>query len=226
MLNPLDYSISKFVKFADEDVISQIRDLAKPLTFKKGDVIETRGAALDHINLIDEGLVQLGINGVDGSKFNLTRLGPGHTFGETAFFLGYNVIHDAHAESDVLLRKLSRANIDHLMTNSLSFSKALMAVSCMRVQTTLSYIGDKLGMSLQARVAKQILSVSGSVGNADEIILRQVDLAHALGVSRVSIGKTVKQLSGQNLIKIGYGKLAILSRQGLIDIVRKGGRQF
>lgn len=96
----------------------------------------------------------------------------------------------------------------------------------MRVQTTLSYIGDKLGMSLQARVAKQILSVSGSVGNADEIILRQVDLAHALGVSRVSIGKTVKELSDQNLIKIGYGKLAILSRQGLIDIVRQGGRQF
>jgi len=226
MLNPIDYSISKFVKFADDDALELIRSVTEQLSFRKGDIIETRGTPLDHIVLIEEGLVQLGINGMDGSTFNLTRLGPGHTFGETAFFLGYNVLHDAYAESDVLLRKLSRSNIDHLMIHSLSFSKALMAVSCMRVQTTLSYIGDKLGMSLQARVAKQILSVSGSVGDANEIILRQVDLAHALGVSRVSIGKMVKELADKHLIKIGYGKLTILSRQGLIDIVRMGGRQF
>jgi len=226
MLNPIDYSISKFVTFANADVINRIREVSEPVTFKKGAIIETRGKPVDHIFLIDEGLVQLGIDGIDGSRFNLARLGPGHTFGETAFFLKLNTIHDVNAESDVLLQKISRANIDHLMTHSLSFSKALMAVSCMRVQTILSYIGDTLGMTLLARVAKQILSVSESINNADVISLRQVELAHSLGVSRVSIGKTLKDLSQKNLIKTGYGKLEILSRDGLTEIVQKGARQL
>ena len=90
----------------------------------------------------------------------------------------------------------------------------------------LSYIGDTLGMPLLARVAKQILSVSEGVDNADIINLRQVDLAHSLGVSRVSIGKALKELSAQELIIIGYGKLEILSRGGLIETVQRGGREL
>lgn len=226
MLNPIDYSISKFTAFTDDSTLAQIQGVAESVNFKKGDPIEIRGKPADHIFLIDEGLVQLGINGIDGSQFNLARLGPGHTFGELCYFLNCNVIYDATAESDVLLQKLSRANIDHLMTSSLRFSKALMAVSCMRIQTMLSYIGDTLGMSLLARVAKQILSVSEGADNADIINLRQVDLAHSLGVSRVSIGKVLKELSGQELILIGYGKLEILSRGGLIETVQRGGREL
>jgi CRP-like cAMP-binding protein len=226
MLNPVDYSISKFTAFIDVETMTEIRHIAESVYFKKGASIEIRGMPVDHIFLIDEGLVQLGLKGIDGSQFNLTRLGPGHTFGEPAYFLNCNVIHDATAESDVLLQKLSKANIDHLMTHSLNFSKALMAVSCMRIQTMLSYIGDTLGMSLLARVSKQILSISESIDSADIINLRQVDLAHSLGVSRVSVGKALKELSTQQLIRIGYGKLEIFSRSGLAAIIHPGAHEL
>ncbi|MGB0907687.1 MAG: Crp/Fnr family transcriptional regulator [Maricaulaceae bacterium] len=221
MLNPIDYSISKFITFIDDETHQYIRNVSTTKHFKKGTVIETRGQIARHIYLIENGLVQVGINGADGSQFNLTRIGSGHTFGETAFFLNQKVIHDAYAESDVVLRQLSRQNIDDLMQSSLIFSKALVSVACMRVQTTLSHIGDTLGMPLYARTAKQILSISHSVGNAKIINLRQVDLAHSLGVSRVSIGKALKTLSDKKLIKIGYGKLEIISHEVLANTVHK-----
>lgn len=223
MLNPIDYSISKFVTFANAQTIDEIRTIAETVTFKKGANIETRGDKNDHFYLIDKGLVQLGINGADGSRFNLTRLGPGHTFSETAFFLNQKVAYDAHAESDVSLQKLSRDNVEHMMENSVIFSKALISVASMRLQTTLSHIGDTLGMSLEARVAKQILSVSHSVGNAEIINLRQVDLAHSLGVSRVSIGKALKELSRKKMIKPGYKKIEILSLNDLSKLFQKNG---
>lgn len=224
MLNPIDYSISKFVAFAKPDIVDHVRAIASTVQFKKGANIETRGRKASHIYLIDEGLVQIGINGSDGSRFNLTRLDAGHTFGETAFFLNQKVIYDAHAESAVTLQKLSMQNVDELMSISPDFSKALLSVACMRVQTTLSHIGDTLGLSLEARVAKQILSISQSVQNAKTINLRQIDLAHSLGVSRVSTGKALKTLAGKDLIHIGYGKLDILSHEGLDDIVIKSER--
>ena len=90
----------------------------------------------------------------------------------------------------------------------------------------LSYIGDTLGMPLLARVAQQILSVSKGVNNADTVHLRQVDLAHSLGVSRVSIGKALKTLAKQRIIRIGYGQLEILSREQLMDTVNQGKRQL
>ena len=68
MLTPLDYSIVKFTTFADTSAVAQVRDLAESVHFEKGAVIESRGKPTDHIYLIDEGLVQLGITGVDGSQ--------------------------------------------------------------------------------------------------------------------------------------------------------------
>ena len=224
MLNPIDYSISKFVTFSTEDTLSQIRSLTKAKLYKKGDTIETRGDKVDHIYLIEDGLVQLGINGVDGSRFNLSRLGPGHTFGETAYFLKNNVMYDANAGSDAIIRKLSGANINHLIATSPIFSKALMAVSAMRVQTTLSHIADTLSLPLEARLAKLILSVSQSIGNKNIILVRQVDFAHSLGVSRVSIGKAIKSLAAKDVIKIGYGKLTILDRPALNSLIKKAER--
>ena len=212
--------------FIDEETQQKISSLAELKKFKRKAVIETRGEPADHFYLIESGMVQLGINGMDGSRFNLTRLGAGHTFGETAFFLNQPVIHDAGAESDVELLKLNRTVIDKLMSESLVFSKALVSVACMRVHTTLGHIGDTLGMPLDARVAKQILSVSASANNATVINVRQVDLAHSLGVSRVSIGKGIKSLAGKDLIRVGYGKLEILDRKGLIGLVRRGEREL
>jgi len=79
MLNPLDYSISKFITFTDANTLSVISDVAESVYFKKGALIETLGRPADHIFIIHKGLVQLGINGIDGSQFNLARLGPGQT---------------------------------------------------------------------------------------------------------------------------------------------------
>ena len=219
MINPIDYSVSKFVTFAGDEVLRAIREVAEVRTFKKGDDIENRGDAVDHFYLIEDGLVQLGINGIDGSRFNLTRLGPGHTFGEIAFYLRNHVFHDARATTDVTLLRLDRANIDRLMENSIEFSKALIAVACMRLETTLDHIGDTLGMPLKARVAKRILSVSDGAQSENTVRLKQVELAHSLGVSRVSVGKALKQLKMEGHLSLGYGKIEIINRDKLEALV-------
>ena len=130
MFNPIDYSISKFISFLDDKTLAEIHDIAEIIVYSKSSIIETRGDFANYFYLIDQGLVALGIHGEDGSLFNLARLGPGHTFGDTEFFLGHEVIYDASAETDVVLYKLSKENIDLMMTNSLVFSKALVSVAC------------------------------------------------------------------------------------------------
>lgn len=219
MLQPIDYSISKFATFAGPDVLSDMRRLGRRVPYRKGQQIETRGDPANSFHLIENGLIQLGLDSSDGSRLNITRLGAGHTFGETAFYLNQTVVLNARAKTDAVLLRLNRKAVDQLMDESVDFSKALIAVACMRLQTTLSHIGDSLDLPIKSRVAKQILSVSESAGGANCVTLRQIDLAHSLGVSRVSIGKAIKSLSSENIIVNKYGRIEITNRNDLIQLV-------
>lgn len=204
------------------ETLDKINMTAQTLRYKQGAAIELRGQAVNHFYLIKQGMMQLGVNRRDRSQFNLVRLNAGHSFGERAFFLGGTAVFDVRAETDVILLKLSRPVIDRLMTESLDFSKAVTMVAYKRLARTLSHIGDVQKLPLDARLAKQILTISKSCQNADVTRVRHIDLAHALAVTRVSIGKTIKELSDKSLIDIGYGKLEILSRQGLTTLATLG----
>lgn len=212
MLNPIDYSISKFSSFVDEETLREIEAHGVALTFKKGEVIGVRGDPADDIYYIVDGLIQIGIDGVDGSRFNLTRLGAGHTFGEMSVLLHQPIVHDIHAISNVSLVRMGRGEIRHLMQSNIAFTEAMLKVAYMRLHTTLSHIGDTLNISLESRVAKLIYSIFESNKHDENFInCRQVDLAHGLGVSRVSIGKALKGLVSKKLINLGYGKIDIIS---------------
>jgi len=81
-------------------------------------------------------------------------------------------------------------------------------------------------MPFQARLGKQIVSVSHSLGNSQIIFVRPVDLAHSFGLSCVSIGKALKDLSDKHLIQIGYGQIEILSRAELVALVEKASVEY
>lgn len=220
MLNPIDYSISKFSTFADEVTIRNISDRGQSLIFNKGSIICVRGEPTDCIYYIVDGLVQIGIDRADGSRFNLIRLGAGHTFGEMAVILRQPVIHDIRAISNVSLIRLERREIEKLMLSNIVFTESLLKVAYLRLQTTLSQFGDSLTASLETRTAKLIYSILNSnEHDGDYIHCRQVDLAHGLGVSRVSIGKALKGLVARNLIELGYSRIEIVSLADLRSFI-------
>jgi len=222
MTSPIDFSISKFSDFIDDAVLDEFRAVATKQRLKRGAGIEVRGERARTMYFIEEGLVQLGLESADGSTFNLTRLGPGHTFGEIGIFQEKVVIHDSHAATDVSLLSLSHDQVFEFMSRSPPFGKSLLRVAYMRLHTTLRYIGDSLNTTLEARTAKLIWSIHQATDPTENFIqCRQIDLAHGLGVSRVSIGKSLKSLSQLGLITVGYGKIEIISKSKLIDFIRE-----
>ena len=227
MTSPIDFSISKFSDFIDDTVLNEFRTVAAKQRLKRGTGIEVRGERARTMYFIEEGLVQLGIESADGSTFNLTRLGSGHTFGEIGIFQEKVVIHDSHAATDVTLLSLSHDQVFELMSRSPAFAKALLRVAYMRLHTTLRYIGDSLNTTLEVRTAKLIWSIHQAIDPAEDTIqCRQVDLAHGLGVSRVSIGKSLKSLAQLGLIKVGYAKIEIISESKLNEFVRETHVEF
>ena len=211
MLNPIDFAIIKLSDFISPELLVEIETEGEVKAFKKKTTIEMRGDQATNISIVKSGLIRLRLNEADGSRFNLSILGEGSTFGETALFLELPVQFDAYCETDAVLIRLAKENIDNLIASNPGLLGALNKIANARVHTMLNYIGASIRAPLEVRVANFLVLMSRESKDSKTIQCRQVDLAHALGVSRVSMGKTLKKLESDGLIELGYGKIVVPS---------------
>ena len=215
MPDPIDFSVITLSSVMPTSLREVVYAQAEIRDYAAGDMIEIRGTLATHVSWIKLGMVRLGVDNADGSRFNMSLLNEGNSFGELALFLNQPTRHDAQAETDVTLARISKQGIDKLIATEPEFAHAMLKVAYSRFETTLVYLGDSINFSVEQRAAKLILDMSKRTGNSNEIVCRQIDLSHALGVSRVSIGKALKSLAKRKLIEVGYGKIKVNSRSGL-----------
>jgi len=215
MLDPINFSVLKLTDCISEPVLAQIERESEVKLFKKGVTIEQQGDDSKCLSLIKSGLVRLRLNEADGSRFNLSIFGAGSTFGETALFLNLPVQFDAYCETDVVLIRFDADKVIRVMEKHPDFGRALNKIANARVHTMLNYIGASVSTPLESRVAKFVASMARETKDNKTIHCRQTDLAHALGVSRVSMGKSLKSLEKKGLIKLGYGKIVVPSMKNL-----------
>lgn len=218
MLNPIDFSIIKIVDMLPDRVLDLVESLAAKQSYKRGQNIERYGGNADRLWIIQSGLVRLGLDGVDGSRFNLSIFGPGSSFGETALFLDLPVQFDALCESDVTLASLDKDQVEKLLVTEPEFMRAALNIAYTRSHTMLNYIGNFLKEPLQVRTALLLTQMLNGENDDHTVYCRQADLAHALGVSRVSVSKALKSLQAQGLIERAYGKILIPSKSKLVSL--------
>ncbi|MEM1410602.1 MAG: helix-turn-helix domain-containing protein, partial [Pseudomonadota bacterium] len=75
-----------------------------------------------------------------------------------------------------------------------------------------------------AKIVKQLLRLMQVGGFESNVVpVRQIDLAYALGLSRVSVGKALDDLQRGDLIRLGYGEIEILDKEGLLRLIPDEG---
>ena len=220
MLDPIDFSIYKFIDCIEDDLWQQVQVAGESCRYKKGSYVERHGELATHMSVIKSGLIRLELNSVDGSRFNMSILGNGSSFGETALFLDLPVQFDAFCETDSELLRLPMSAVDQLFSSNGHYGKALAKLAHARVHTLLGYIGNSLNKSLESRAANLLVMMLNESKEHLTIRCRQADLANALGVSRVSLGKALNTLKSIGLIELGYGKIVILSLSELKSLAK------
>ena len=223
MLDPIDFSILKLSDCVDDELLRLLELRSETAEYGKGTIIERHGEVATHVSLIRSGLVRLQLSEPDGSLFNLSILGVGSTFGETAMFLNLPVQFDAYSETDVTISRITHETVNDFLMSHPQFARALLEIAYARAHTMLKYIGESINTPLDIRVAKFLAMMCHNGEEGDIVHCRQADLAHALGVSRVSMGKSLKALERRGLVKLGYGKIFVSSPAALESLVRIPG---
>ncbi|MFT6407377.1 MAG: CRP-like cAMP-binding protein [Arenicella sp.] len=219
MLNLLKISTPAFLEQLPAIVAEQIVNASILVKYSDGQLIQTRGTLKPGLSIVHKGAAHVGVNGIDGTFVMVATLGPGECFGEFTLFTELPRTHDISAIGESEVYQLSQSRFDALYRGQPSISRALLKTTLIRTHILMEMLDAIRRLPILERTAKVLLSMSYTLGGSNVLQCRQADLAYTLGVTRVSLGKAMKQLSHLGLIEIGYGQVVIPSRSSLSDWV-------
>jgi len=222
LLNFFELGSPRLTDLISPSLDEQLRGIASPVRYQAGQLIHHRGDDKPGISIVRQGVVNVGNFGADGSIVATTQLGQGQCFGEFTLFTSLPRTHDIFSEGDSEVDQIAGPLFMELFAREPSLSQALLSVCLLRSHRLLEFLDDIRRLPRPASVAKGLLlACQYEGGEKNEIQVRQDDLANTFGVSRVSMGKILKQLETLGLIKRGYGTIKIPNLQVLDDWVKR-----
>ena len=189
------------------------------MKYSDDQLIHTRGALKPGLSIVRQGAAHVGVNGIDGTFVMVAALGPGECFGEFTLFTELPRTHDISSIGESEIYQLSKTKFETLYQRHPSISHALLKTTLTRTHILLEMLDAIRRLPILERTAKTLLSMSYMLGGSNVLRSRQDGLAYTLGVTRVSLGKALKQLSQLGLIEVGYGKITIQSQAELMSWV-------
>ncbi len=219
MLNLLKITTPAFLELLPPEVADQLIAASVLMKYSNGQLIHTRGSLKPGLSIVHKGGAHVGVNGIDGTFVMVAALGPGECFGEFTLFTQLPRTHDISSIGESQIYQLSQHKFDVLYQREPSISKALLKTTLMRTHVLLEMLDAIRRLPILERTAKVLLSMSYSLGGSNVLRGRQDELAFTLGVTRISLGKALKELSHLGLIETGYAKITIPDRVQLSDWV-------
>lgn len=179
--------------------------------FDHGQFIHQRGGGAPGLSIVLSGRVRFGIFNEDGSYIQTGVLSAGHCFGEVTLFSNAPRAYDADALGETTIASITKKRFESLLEASPEISKALLITLTTRLYEALEFADDLRALPPETRIVKFLARAAHSGNFTDGIVpIRQVDIAYALGLSRVSVGKSLSSLQEQGRLKLGYREIEVL----------------
>jgi CRP-like cAMP-binding protein len=183
--------------------------------FEDGQLIQDRGDKRVGLSLVNAGQIAGGKVDEGGVFIASVLLREGECFGEFTLFLGLPRSHSLWSVGNSEVTFINQERFARLLARYPQIYEALLKLWLWRSHEVLSYLDVQRRYSLAGRIIRLLLSASDEELNAGAVRCRQEDLGYMLGVSRVAIGKALKRLQSDGLLKIGYGEIALTNSNEL-----------
>ncbi len=113
------------------------------------------------------------------------------------------------ASTDCRILHIPRHAVQRLLADTPQYWKSFYQLSHLNSATTLNLLAEALSLSVRARACRRLLQLTT---NDEEVELTQDHLAKMLGLARSTVRSQLSELAAHGAIKIGYGKMRVVSR--------------
>jgi len=199
-----------------------VRRRAQRRSFADGQAVHRRGDDQARLCIIATGMVRFGRFQFDGSFKMLGMLGPGAHYGDVALqrqAFTQSVFAHGRVEIDVI----DAETLEALLRDQPELAIALWRCNTARLNGILELYDDARTLSVTARLAKVIYVHAGRGALANGVACLQRDLAELIGVSKVAVGKAMRELETIGLIQSGYRQIIVPNKAKLKAWLRKSG---
>lgn len=216
------FVLNKWKLFLDHkiDMPTELFETFKTKTsqaFKNNQIIYRQGESAKSFYYLKEGRVQAFVNSPDGLEKVLTIYKKGEIFGEASFFDGFPRMSSAKAFSDSEIIIINKADIMLYFQKEPFLALNFIELLSKKVRMLSNEIDNISFLSAEKRIAQYLLNMN--LYNNSSIECTHEDIGKSVGVSRVTVSRTLNKFSKYEWINIKYKKILILNQKAIFKFI-------
>lgn len=184
---------------------------------ERREIILREGEPAESIYFVVSGALKLSKTSAEGKEQILSILRPGDSFNDVPVFDDGPNPASAEAMGPVVLYELSKSDFKALLQSNPVVAANTIIVLAEQVRRLVSLVEDLSFRHVIGRVARILLEYSD--GAAPGARLTQQDMAAMAGTAREVVGRSLKSLEQEGVIKFDRHRIVIVDREALRDMV-------
>lgn len=198
---------------------SELRTAMVRREFEPGALIFLEGEPSAGLHLIARGKVRIFKMSIEGKEQGLHLLGPGDVFNDVSALDGGPNPASAMALEPTAVWILPRNLLMQAVERSPTLAQAIIEHLAARARFLVAKVEDLSFRSVTARLAKLLLEQARLSGPSDQLQrqrwMTQAEMAAQLGTAREVVGRSLRELEAEGLIRVERHRIQILDRAAL-----------
>jgi len=207
-------SIPYFTGITDEE-LDAVERIVMEKTVERGGIIIHEGDPAGSLFIVYSGAVKIFKTSTEGKEqiFRIAR--PGDTFNDTPIFESGINPTSALAMGPVVLYEIKKNDVETLLKTYLNIVQNTIRVLSKRVSQMGTLIEDLSFRRVIGRVARILLEHADNDASENEPRLTQQDMAAMAGTAREVVGRSLKTLEDEGIIKLNRSRIIIADKEAL-----------
>ena len=180
---------------------------------ERGEIILYDGEPAQSLYFVVSGAVKVFKTSIDGKEQILNIIRPGDSFNDVPIFDDGVNPASAQAMGPVTLYELRKNEFRTLLRNNPQLAANTIRILAGQVRQLVSLVEDLSFKHVIGRVAKILLKAGD--GNDDGPKLTQQEMAAIAGSAREVIGRSLKALEAEGMIRLNRHRIVITDREAL-----------
>lgn len=202
--------------------LDYIRKLMSEKSLYRGETIVLDGEPAKALYFVISGAVKVFKISLDGKEQILDIIRPGQSFNDVPIFDDGLTPVSAQAMSQVLLYELDKNSVDTIIHKYPRVASNVITVLAKRVRILVALVEDLSFRTVLGRVAKILLD-NAADGKSPGPRLTQQEMAAMAGTAREVVGRSLKTLEEEGVIKLDRHRIVIRNRDSLREMAGSVG---
>jgi len=187
-------------------------------TAERGDIILLEGEPSEALYFVVSGVVKVFKTSAEGKEQILNLIRPGESLNDVSVFDGGPNPASAQAMGPVVLYGITKSDLEVILRDYPQVALNVNKVLASRVRDLVSLVEDLSFRHVTSRVAKILLEYAGD-GKGPRPRLTQQEMAAMAGTVREVVGRSLKALEAEGVIKLDRHRIVITDKEALREIV-------